>query len=95
MQDIKTQLTKDLAETEWEILIPHAKRDALVLVSAQLDLVDVGVAIAGDDVMSVQHWIGEQLIQKPSVEQLASWNSKQDKRFYTLILQPYVLIKEV
>jgi len=42
---------------EW--LIPH---DAVFVVAPDLDLLDVGVAIASDNVSSVQVWIGEQLI---------------------------------
>jgi hypothetical protein len=59
-----------------------------------LDLLDVGVAIAQDDTLSVQHWISEQLLHKPSPEQLADWNSDQTKRFQALIVQPFVLVKE-
>jgi len=37
---------------------------------SRLDLLDVGVAIASDNVSSVQVWISEQLIYKPSAAQL-------------------------
>ena len=46
MSDVKTQLIKDLAPMDWETLIPHAKRDAVIVVDGALDLVEVGVAIA-------------------------------------------------
>jgi len=52
------------------------------------------VAIASDNVSSVQVWIGEQLIYKPSAAQLADWNGDRTKRFNTLIVQPYVLVQE-
>ncbi|MCT7952085.1 DUF2288 domain-containing protein [Ancylothrix sp. C2] len=95
MQDLRAELTEMLDESEWEWLIPHARREAIVVVTGNLDLVDVGVAIAGDNVASVQHWISESLIYKPSQEQLTDWNSNQQKRFNTLIVQPYVLIQEL
>ena len=93
MQDLRAQLAETLDEAEWEWLIPHAKRDALVLVAEQLDLIDVGVAIASDDVAIVQNWISEALIAKPSLDQLSDWNSDRTKRFNTLIVQPYVLVQ--
>lgn len=62
MQDLRAQLAETLDEAEWEWLIPHAKRDALVVVAEQLDLIDVGVAIANDDVAIVQNWISSSLI---------------------------------
>ncbi len=94
MQDLRTQLAESLDEAELEWLKPHIQRDRVVVVHPELDLLDVGVAIARDDVLSVQHWISEQLIQKPSPNQVADWNSDQTKRFQALIVQPYVLVQE-
>jgi hypothetical protein len=94
MQQLKSQLSEAMAEAEWNWLIPHAKRDAVVVVNENLDLVDVGVAIATDNVPTVQRWIQEAMIAKPSSEQLTDWNQNTDKRFQTLIVQPYVLVQE-
>ncbi|MEW6495979.1 MAG: DUF2288 domain-containing protein [Cyanobacteriota bacterium] len=94
MQDLRTQLAESLDEAEMEWLKPHIKRDRVVVVHPELDLLDVGVALASDDALSVQHWISEQLLCKPSVDQLADWNSDDTKRFQALIVQPYVLVKE-
>ena len=95
MQNLRAELAENLDRAEWEWLIPHAQRDAVLIVAPQLDLIDVGVAIASDNVASVQHWIGEQLISKPSPTQLSDWNGDRTKRFNTLIVQPYVLIQEL
>jgi hypothetical protein len=92
MQDIKAQLAEELANTDWNSLIPHAKRNALIVVHESLDLVDVGVAIANDNVQLVQNWIDEQLIHKPSWDELGTWNTHPDREFSTLIVQPFVLV---
>jgi len=92
--DIRTELAEMMDEIEWNYLIPHAKRDAVVIVTLGLDLLEVGVAIANDNVTSVQRWIGEQLIYKPSDDQLHRWNQTPTKRFTALIVQPYVLVQE-
>ncbi len=95
MSDIKTQLAQELADAEWNSLIPHAKRDALIVVSESLDLVEVGIAIANDDVPLVQNLINEQLIRKPSLSELSAWNDNPQKKFSTLIVQPFVLVSAV
>ncbi|MBD2251072.1 DUF2288 domain-containing protein [Nostoc parmelioides] len=95
MSDLRTELSETIDESEWEWLIPHAQRDAVILVSLDLNLLDVGEAIASDNIPSVQRWIDEQLINKPSPQQLGEWNANQQKRFNTLIVQPYVLIQEI
>ncbi|MBD2201498.1 DUF2288 domain-containing protein [Calothrix sp. FACHB-1219] len=95
MPDLRADLTENLDEAEWEWLIPHVKRDAVILVAQGLELLDVGVAIASDNIPQVQIWIDEQLITKPSTEQLGEWNSNPQKRFQTLIVQPYVIVQEM
>lgn len=92
--DLKAELAKSLDEAEWNWLMPHAKRDSVIVVNPELDLVDVGVAIANDNVSFVQRCIAENLIAKPTADQLADWNNNQSKRFIALIVQPYVLVQE-
>ncbi|NJR60914.1 MAG: DUF2288 domain-containing protein [Cyanobacteria bacterium CRU_2_1] len=95
MQDLRAELAEMVDEAEWDWLIPHAQRDAIVMVNSDLDLLDVGVAIANDDVVSVQHWISEQLLSKPTSEQLADWATDRTRRFNALIVQPYVLVQDI
>jgi hypothetical protein len=95
MEDIKTKLQEEIAEVEWELLIPHAQRDAIIIVDSALSVLDVAVAIAKDDQISVQHWISEALISKPSQQQLSDWNGKPEQKFTTVIVQPFVVISPV
>lgn len=95
MQDLRAELAENLDEAEWEWLIPHAQRDAVIVVTPQLDLIDVAVALASDNVASVQVWIEAQLVHKPSPNELSNWNGDRTKRFNSLIVQPFVLIQEL
>ncbi|NEP45839.1 MAG: DUF2288 domain-containing protein [Okeania sp. SIO2H7] len=94
MEDIRAKLKENLDVAEWDWLIPHVKRDALVVVTPDLDLLDVGVAIASDNVSSVQRWISEALIYKPSAEQISEWNQDRAKKFDAIIVDPFVVVKE-
>jgi hypothetical protein len=93
MEDLRAELSEMVDEAEWEWLMPHARRDALLVVDDDLDLLDVGVAIATDNVSSVSGWINQQRLCKPSPEQLSRWGSDPTHRFKALIIQPYVLIQ--
>jgi hypothetical protein len=93
MSDLRAELAEILDEAEWDWLVPHVQRDAVVMVNPGLDLLDVGVAIASDNTTSVQHWIGEQLLAKPSPEQLVEFGGDRTRRFRALIVQPYVLVQ--
>jgi len=94
-EDLRVTLQEAVDEAEWNWLAPHALRDSLIVVTADLNLVDVGIAIASDHTTHVHRWIEEALIQKPSPTQLQNWAQAQGKRFKALIIQPYVLIQEI
>lgn len=94
MPDFRTELAESLDEAEWDWLKPHVKRDVVLVVHQELDLLDVGVAIASDDVPLVQHWINTQQLHKPFPDELIDWNTNQTKRFQALIVQPYILVQE-
>jgi hypothetical protein len=93
MNPIQQQLTNELAPMDWGAIMPHAKRDAVIVVDPSLDLVTVATAIATDQVSQVNHWISELLIHKPSQRELTAWNEQPTQEFQTLIVQPYVLIQ--
>ncbi|MCW6036576.1 DUF2288 domain-containing protein [Spirulina subsalsa FACHB-351] len=93
--DLKTTLTESIDQASWEWLLPHVKRDAVLMVSDDLDLVEVGYAIASDQVQLVQTWIDSQLIHKPWTEQISDWNGQPQIRFNALIIQPFVLVQPI
>ena len=95
MSNLKEKLSQDIADISWQDLLPHAKRDAIIVVKEELDLSEVGMAIAEDNTNSVQGWITEQSIAKPTSKQLTNWNNEPQKQFTTLIVQPFVIVKEV
>lgn len=95
MSDLKAQLQEQVAPMDWKDLIPHAQRDAIIVVDRDLDIIEVGYAIAEDKTELVQRWISEQLIQKPTVEQLSLWNQNKTDKFQTIIVNPFVLISPI
>lgn len=95
MSDLKAQLQQQVAPMDWQDLIPHAQRDAIIIVHRNLDIIEVGYAIAKDKTELVQGWINEQLIQKPTAQQLSLWNENKTDKFQTIIVQPFVLISPI
>jgi len=91
--ELRSQLAASLDEAELDWLKPHIQKDTVIIVHPGLDLIDVGVAIATDNTTAVQHWVGEQLITKPSNTDLTHWNAQPQQKFQAIIVQPYVLVK--
>ena len=93
MSHVRERLEQDLAKVDWPWLRPHARRDALILVADDLDLVGVGASVAEDDRVRVSAWIGEGRLRKPTPEQVRSWEERPETAFHVLIVQPYVLAR--
>lgn len=95
MPSLKERLEKDVADISWKDLQPHARRDAVIVITQDLELSEVAVAIAEDNTTLVRDWIGNRAIAKPTAEQLTDWNQQPEKQFTALIVQPFVVVKEV
>lgn len=93
-ETLKEELKKSLDEAQWVWLARHADRDAVILVSPRLTLIEVAIKIAQDDTAAVSDWIQSGQIGKPTREQLDTWNAEPTRKFWTVVVQPYVLIQE-
>jgi hypothetical protein len=91
---LREALQKALDDAEWSWLIPHVERNSVVIVSQDLDLLDVGEKVASDEVESIKQWIADEKIVRPSPATVEAWNETPTRRFKILIVQPYVLIQE-
>ncbi len=93
--ELRAQLAESIDEAELDWLKPHIQKDTVIVVNDSLDLVEVGVAITTDNTIAVQQWVGEQLITKPSENDLAAWNAQPQQKFQAIIVQPYVLVQAI
>jgi hypothetical protein len=95
MTSVKEDLERDLAQVNWRELRIHLRRDALVTVAGDLNLVTVAAAVAADDAPQVGEWIAGGQLAKPTAAELAEWETALEKPFLMLIVQPYILIQAV
>ncbi|MDD9942705.1 MAG: DUF2288 family protein [Myxococcales bacterium] len=95
LDDLRTKLQSELAVVGYRDLRQHAGRGALFLVRGALPLVEAAVSIAQDDQESVKAWLSLQQLLRPSEEELSRWELELDKRFEYVIVQPFVLAREL
>lgn len=86
---------QDLAEAPWKDLRIHLKRDAIIIVADELELVSVAAAVSEDDKVRVEKWIADEQLVKPTAEQIATWETELEKPFRLLIVQPFILVQMV
>ncbi|MRG93307.1 DUF2288 domain-containing protein [Polyangium spumosum] len=90
---MRERIAETLGDVHWSDLRAHLARDAVIIVDDALDLLDVGVALAKNDVASVDAWIRAGKLQKPTTEDLTRWSLDTSARFLSAIVQPFVLIR--
>ena len=77
---LRIKFDDEIMEADWELLEPHHKRSALFVVDTKLDLLEVGIAVALDRVDSVKNSMNENLIRRPSEQELARWDKKPNNK---------------
>lgn len=88
---LKEKLKDDLDEASWEMLKDHHERGAVFLIDNSLELIDVGAAIAVDEVSTVKIWLDNKQFKK--LEEIPTDVDQTVRDIDFLIVQPYVLIK--
>tara|TARA_Y100001956_G_C3949319_1_gene111958 strand:+ start:31 stop:339 length:309 start_codon:yes stop_codon:yes gene_type:complete len=94
-QSVQEKLSEEIGTVPWNALEVHAKGGTLVLVAPDLDLIEVGVAIAEDQTENVQSWLKTGLIRKPDEDEINSLSEVDGTPFSFLIVQPFVIAKAV
>ena len=84
---------EEIGTVSWSWLRPHEKRKSLFLVTSELDLVEVAIAVAEDKTAQVKIWLDRGDLVHPSLEQVAKWE-REGGLFSGIIVKPYVFFKE-
>ena len=90
---LREKLASEIMNGLWRDLREHTERNAVFLVSQELDLSEVAACIAEDNVPSVTGWIHDLSLSRPTPEQLKTWNDDLTRAFRFLIVQPHILIQ--
>lgn len=92
----KDELRSALDQAEWSWIKPHYLRDAVIVVAAGLDILDVAVAVANDEAAKVNAWISRGALSKPTPKDVSEWDGNEGSRkFSAIVIQPYVLIQPI
>jgi hypothetical protein len=92
VNDLRTHLQDMVDKAEWSWLEEHIQEGRLLIVAPTLELVEVGVALAEDNIHVAKQWLDDGWVYRPTDEQIAYW--KQNLEFECLIIQPFVLSRE-
>lgn len=92
-KELKERLAKEIGIANWKALKAHFLRGALIEVSSELDLLDVGIIVAQDRSDEIRQLIEKGKLLKPTPGDTDDWK-KDSTEFSSLILSPFVLIQK-
>jgi len=92
--ELKDKLHKEILDTTWDPVAKHFARGNVYYLENELDVSDVGVAMATDDVTNIKKWLDHGLLYPPTSEQATIFAEDKELLFSMLIIEPYVLIQE-
>ncbi|MBX3201754.1 MAG: DUF2288 domain-containing protein [Labilithrix sp.] len=91
---MRESLAASMGPIEFSDIRAHLARDAVIVVDASLDLLEVGEAVARDDKERVGAWVERGLIGKPSLATIEAWSKTEGAAWTALVVQPFVLLRE-
>lgn len=92
-QHLREKLASELGVSTWRGLLPDVLSKSLFHVSADLDLVEVGVHVALDHTGEVKQWLDSGALKRPSAEEMSQWE-KEGSLFRFIVVEPYVFFQE-
>lgn len=92
---IRAKLEETLGPVIATDLHAHLKRDGVFVVDAAVSLIECGVAVAMDDAVKVEAWVGSGALRRPTPEERAAWLASTERSWNAIVVQPFVLVQDL
>lgn len=90
-EPLREKIRAEIMGASWADLVYQFARGGLVLVRAELDLLDVATAVAADDRTLVQGWLASGALWRATEHDALRFQQSPALRFQFVIVQPWVL----
>jgi hypothetical protein len=91
---LRTRLTETMGQVMFDALVPHLERDAVIIVSGKLALIEAAIAVAQDEKELVEGWIASGTFRKPSPAERQRWKDQMGREWTAVVVQPFVLVQD-
>jgi hypothetical protein len=91
--ELKAQLNLETAQIEWSSLERFFAAGRLLQVASHLDLIEVGAALALDNLQLIRPLHEQQLLGQVSDTNAFRWSQNQVE-LWALVIKPFVLVQE-
>jgi hypothetical protein len=89
--DVRSKLRGEIMPATWPELLYQFARGGLFLVDTESDLLDVALAVAGDDKASVERMLASAELRRATDDDARRFQAAPAQRFQFVIVQPWVI----
>lgn len=93
-QALRNTLNLETGQLAWRELQRHFARGAVIVVTRELDLIDVAVAFAQDNSVQTKAWIVSGQVAHATDADARRWQER-NSMFWSLVIAPWVLVQEL
>ena len=91
---LRTHLNGETGKLGWPELQRYFARGVVIVVTRDLDLVEVAARIAQDDKAAVENWLTQSRMRRATAEDAQDWETRRPS-FWAVVTAPWVLVQEV
>lgn len=92
-QLLHAKLNMETAQIAWSELLRYFAGGHVIVVSGDLDLIEVAARFTADDTATVEQWLNEGRIARVDDDQARVW-LEADAMLWTVVARPWVLVQE-
>lgn len=89
----RTKLNLETSRIAWKDLLRFFASGSVIVVSSQLDLIEVALQIAGDNTAQVAQWMQSGSLSKVPDELARAW-LENDEALWATVVKPWVLVQQ-
>ncbi len=93
-EELRQKINLETGKLGWPELQRHFARGVLVVVSSELDLIEVAASIAEDDAGKFDGWFKTGMIGRASDDDAKRWQEGSPV-FWSAVVAPWVLVQEI
>lgn len=90
---LRAKLNGETSRMQWAELQRFFASGAVIVVSDELDLIDVAARIACDDKQAVAQWMAENRLGKVSDAQASAW-LEAEATLWAVVVRPWILVQQ-
>lgn len=89
---LKAKLGSETAKIRWRELQRFFAQGRAIAVSPGMDLIEVALAVSGDDASQLQRWMTSGKVERVSDDQARHW-VEADALVWAVVVRPWVLVQ--